>query len=112
MTIQTTELLELLFEATQLDLSYEVKEDKDGDYEIRFFELYTNDFSETLVIHKDKHTETEKYECKKGTASFYYLLDTFDAMLREKEEEKFKEQKRQELLARLTDEEKKLLGVK
>jgi hypothetical protein len=110
MTIQTTELLELLSEATQLGLSYKVKEDKDGDYEIYFVDLYTNNFSETLVI--NKHTETEKYEWKKGTASFNYLIDTFDAMLKQKEEEKFKEQKRQELLARLTNEEKDLLGVK
>ena len=110
MTIQTTELLELLSKATQLGLSYDVKEDKDGDYKIRFYELYTNNFDETIVINKD--IETEKDEWRKGTGSFGYLMETFDAMLKEKEEEKLKKQKRQELLARLTDEEKDLLGVK
>ena len=39
-------------------------------------------------------------------------MDTFVSMLKQKEEEKLKAQKRQELLARLTNEEKELLGVK
>jgi hypothetical protein len=38
-------------------------------------------------------------------------MDTFVDMLKQKEEEKLKAQKRQELLARLTTEELELLGV-
>jgi hypothetical protein len=40
------------------------------------------------------------------------MMDWFDVMLEEKLLEEIKERKRQELLARLTSEEKELLGVK
>jgi hypothetical protein len=39
-------------------------------------------------------------------------MNMLDEKLEEKRQEKIKEQKRQELLARLTSEEKELLGVK
>ena len=39
------------------------------------------------------------------------MIDTFVDMLSNKKEEKLKAQKRQEVLAKLTDEEKDLLGV-
>jgi hypothetical protein len=39
------------------------------------------------------------------------MMDVLDEMLEEKRQEKIKEQKRQELLARLTDEEKELLNL-
>lgn len=110
MTIKTTELLELLSKATQLGLSYDVKEDEDGDYKIRFYELYSNNFEETLVINNEN--TSEKWDYVKATCSFDYLMDTFVSMLKQKEEERIKEQKRQEVLAKLTDEEKSLLGVK
>jgi hypothetical protein len=38
-------------------------------------------------------------------------MDTFVDMLKQKEEEKLKAQKRQEVLARLTDEERELLNL-
>lgn len=110
MTIQTTELLELFTKATKLGLSYDVMEDKDGDYSIKFCEMYTNNFSETLVI--NKNCDSNAWDWGKGTGSFQYLMDTFIDMLKQKEEEKLKEQKRQELFSRLTDEEKELLGVR
>jgi hypothetical protein len=40
MTIKATELLKLFTKAKQLDLSVEVREDKDGDYVIRIFEMF------------------------------------------------------------------------
>ena len=107
MTIKTTDLLELLTYAGELDLSIFVKQDEDGDYVVKFYELYTNDFAETLVINKEGEVEW----CS-GDNSFDYLMDTFVDMLSNKKEEKLKAQKRQELLARLTNEEKELLGVK
>jgi hypothetical protein len=79
--IKTTDLLELLAKVGELDLSIFVKQDKDGNYVVKFYELYTNNFDERVIITKE-------------------------------EEEKLKEQKRKELLTRLTDEEKELLGVK
>ena len=108
MTIKITDLLELLAYAGELDLSIFVKQNKDGDYIVQFYELYTNKFAEHTIITK----EGENDWCNGGTCSFEYLMDTFVDMLKQKEEEKLKAQKRQEVLARLTNEEKELLGVK
>ena len=106
MIIKTTDLLELLAYAGELDLSIFVREDEEGNYVVKFYELYTSKFDERLVI----TTEGENDWCVSG-CSFEYLMDTFVGMLKQKEEEKLKAQKRQELLARLTNEEKELLGV-
>jgi hypothetical protein len=106
MTVSTTDLLELLAYAGELDLSIFVREDDDGDYIVKFYELYTNKFDEILVINKEGQVEW----CS-GDNTFDYLMDTFVDMLKQKEEEKLKEQKRQELLTRLTTEELELLGV-
>jgi len=109
MIIKTTDLLELLAYAGELDLSTFVRQDEDGNYVVKFYELYTNDFNETVVIKESKND----WDWSNGaTCSFEYLMDTFVDMLKQKEEEKLKSQKRQEVLAKLTDEELKLLGVK
>ena len=100
MTIKTTDLLDLLAYAGELDLSIFVKKDKDGDYVVKFYELYTNNFDEAIIINKEGEVEW----CNGDTCSFEYLMDTFVDMLS-------KAQKRQELLNRLTDEELELLGV-
>jgi hypothetical protein len=39
------------------------------------------------------------------------MMDVLDEMLEEKRQEEIKEQKRQELIAKLTDEEKELLNL-
>ena len=107
MTIQATELLKLFSKAKQLDLSVEVREDKDGDYVIRIFAMFSpKNFDETVVI-------TQKGESNwcKGDYHFDTMMSILDEMLEEKRQEEIKEQKRQELLARLTDEEKELLGL-
>ena len=106
MTVSTTELLELLAKAGELDLSIFVREDDDGDYIVKFYELYTNKFAEHIIITKECENDWNK-----GTCSCEYLMDTFVGMLKQKEEEKLKSQKRQELLNKLTDEELELLGV-
>ena len=109
MTIKITDLLDLLAYAGELDLSIFVKQDKDGDYVVKFYELYTNNFAETLVIKKEGENDWDW--CNGATCSFEYLMDTFVDMLKQKEEEKLKAQKRQEVLAKLTDEELELLGI-
>jgi hypothetical protein len=110
MTVSTTDLLELLAYAGELDLSIFVKQDKDGNYVVKFYELYINNFAETLVIKKEGEND---WDWRNGaTCSFEYLMDTFVDMLSKKEQEKIKAEKRKEVLARLTDEEKELLGVK
>ena len=105
MTIKITDLLDLLAYAGELDLSIFVREDEDGYYVLKFYELYTNNFDERVVINKEGESDHG------GTCSFEYLMDTFVDMLSEKKEEKFKAQKRQEALAKLTDEELELLGL-
>ena len=108
MTIKVTELLKLFTKAEKLDLSVAVREDKDGDYVIRIFAMFSpKNFDEKVVI-------TQKGESNWNKASYTIdgMMDVLDEKLEEKRQEKIKEQKRQELLARLTDEEKELLGVK
>ena len=108
MTIKATELLKLFTKAKQLDLSVEVREDKDGDYVVRIYEMFRPEkFEEKVVI-----TQKGESNWNKGCYSFDCMMDVLDGQLEEKRQEKIKEQKRQELLARLTDEERELLGVK
>ena len=107
MSIKATELLKLFTKAKQLDLSVEVRED-DGDYVIRIFEMFRPEgFDKTVFITQDGKTNWDR-----GIYSFDYMMDVLDGMLEEKEQEKIKAEKRKELIARLTDEEKELLGVK
>ncbi len=108
MTIKATELLKLFTKAKQLGLSVEVREDKDGDYVVRIYEMFRQEnFDEKMFI-------TQKGESNWNKASYTIdgMMDVLDEMLEEKRQEKIKEQKRQELLARLTDEEKELLNLK
>jgi hypothetical protein len=108
MSIKATELLKLFTKAKQLDLSVEVREDKEGDYVVRIYEMFRpQNFDEKAVI-----TQRGESDWNKGDYSFDFMMDVLDNMLEDKRQEEIKEQKRQELLARLTDEEKELLGVK
>jgi hypothetical protein len=108
MTIKATELLKLLSKAEKLDLTAGVCEDKDGDYVIRIYEMFRpENFDEKVVI-----TQKGESNWNKGCYSFDTMMDILDEKLEEQEQEKIKEQKRKELIARLTDEEKELLGVK
>jgi hypothetical protein len=105
--MKTTDLLELLAKAGQLDLSIFVKKDEEGDYIVKFYELYTSNFDVKIII--DKEGESDFYS---GGHTFVDMMGILDGMLREKEQEKIKAEKRKEVLAKLTDEEKELLGVK
>ncbi len=108
MTIKATEFLKLFTKAEKLDLSVEVCEDNDGDYVIRIYVMFRSEgFDEKVVI-----TQNGESNWNKGSYGFDAMMDWFDVMLEEKRQEEIKEQKRQELLARLTDFEKDLLGVK
>ena len=107
MTIRVTELLKLLSKAEKLDLSVVVREDKDKDYVIKIAEKWGDDFNENVII-----TQGGESNWNKGNYSFDTMMDILDEMLEEKLQKEIKEQKRKELIARLTDEEKELLGVK
>lgn len=108
MTIKVTELLQLLTKAKQLGFSINVHEDKDGDYVIRIFELFSpENFGETVVI-----TQEGEGTDIKGDLGFYDMMDVLDEELETKRRDELKAQKRQELIDRLTDEEKELLNLK
>jgi hypothetical protein len=107
MTIKATELLKLFSKAKQLGFSVEVREDKDGDYIVRIFEMFRpENFDETVFINQQGETNWDK-RCY----SFDYMMDVLDEKLEEKRQEEIKEQKRQELLAKLTPEERELLNL-
>jgi len=108
MTIKVTELLKLMSKANQLDLIVAVDEKNNGDYGIYIHEEYSflESFGEEVVI-----TQKGESDWNKGTYCFDAMMNVLDEKLEEKRQEEIKEQKRQELLARLTDEEKELLGV-
>ncbi len=108
MTIQLIELLQLFAKAQKLELSVEVREDIDRDYVIRIYEMFRPEkFEEKVFI-----TQNGGSNWNKGSYSFDAMMDVLDGMLEEKRQEKIKEEKRKELIARLTDEERELLGVK
>lgn len=106
MTIRVTELLKLLSKAEKLDLSVVVREDKDGDYVIKIAEKWGDDFNEKVII-----TQEGESNWNKGNYSFDTMMDILDEMLEEKEQERIKARKRQELIDKLTPEERELLGV-
>jgi cytochrome P450 len=107
MTIKVTELLKLLTKVEKLGLSVNVREDKAGDYVIRIYEMFRQEgFDEKVVISQNGESNWNK-----GSYGFDAMMDWFDVMLEEKRQEEIKAQKRQELIARLTDEEKELLGL-
>jgi hypothetical protein len=108
MTIKTTEFLKLVTKARQLGFSINVREDKDGDYVIRIFGmLRTENFDDYLIINQKGEST-----CDKGAYSFYAMMDVLDEELETKRRDELKAQKRQELIDRLTDEEKELLNLK
>ena len=110
MTIKATELLKLFTKAKQLGFSVEVREDKDGDYVIKIFKMFES--NREFEPYKVVITQKGESDWDKGDYSFDCMMDILDEQLEEKRQEEIKEQKRQELLARLTDEEKELLNLK
>jgi len=111
MTIKVTELLQLLTKVKKLGLSVNVREDKDGDYVIKIFNMF--EFDSKFEPYKVVITQEGESDWNKG--NFYYfdcMMDILDEMLEKQKQKEIKEQKRQALIASLTDEEKELLNLK
>jgi len=101
MTIQATELLKLFTKIEKLRWSVNVREDKDGDYVVHIYEMFRpEEFDEKVII-----TPKGESNWDKGYHSFDSMMDVLDEKLE-------KQLQRQELIARLTDEEKELLDLK
>jgi hypothetical protein len=108
MTIQATELLQLFAKANKLDLTVEVNEDKDGDYVIRIFEMFSpENFDKKVII-----TQEGESNWNKGEYIFDAMMGILNGLLEEQKQERIKAEKRKELIARLTPEERELLDLK
>jgi len=110
MTITATQVLEMLAKATKLHISYRVYED-DGEHFIQFeVDWYGDDYS---TYSYEKVRISNQNESRWGVCwNFDSFMTQLDDKLKEQEREKYKAEKRKELIAKLTDEEKELLNLK
>jgi hypothetical protein len=109
MTVQTTELLQLLTTATKLRMSYKVCEDEDGDYVICFSEVYSTNYNtQELELIITQSGESTRY---KGGYNYESMMCVFNMRLEEQEQERIKKEKRKELIATFTQEQRDLLGL-
>ena len=100
--VTTVDLLEFIAKAQKISPSVNV-EKVDGGYGIAIYcdwDNCDNFWSQSAFI-SDKGKSTELYE----------LSATIDTLVKIEEERENKHQRRQEVLSRLSDEEKELLGV-
>lgn len=108
MYIGTTELFEFLNKAQELNIFDYFGKTSLG-YEIVLFNDWQNNgnyYQKRVFITKKGKSIWEYGDCE-----FSEMNDILDKMLEEKEQKEIKKQKRKELIARLTDEEKELLGI-
>jgi hypothetical protein len=103
MNINVIYLLKLFTKVSQLDLNNEVKENTDGNYllHIRDFDI----FDEEIIITQEGNWDWD------NSRDYDTLMCDLDDRLEEKRQKKIKEEKRKELIAKLTPEEKELLGL-
>jgi hypothetical protein len=109
MTIKVTELLKLLTKVEKLGLSVNVREDKDGDYVIKIFKMFES--NREFEPYKVVITQKGESDWNKGNYCFDAMMDVLDEELEEQKQREIKEQKRQELIAKLTPEERELLNL-
>ena len=111
--ITTTEILEFLAKADKLSTYLNVTKrlwQGNGLYEIAIHcDWDDNDdfYTQTTSITEEGHSTWQNSDYE-----FYTMSSMLDHLVEKEEERRIKRQKREELLSRLTDEEKDLLGVK
>ena len=108
--ITTTELLDFLCKAQKLSPSGATFRQTDEGYKITLYCDWYDDgmYHKQSVFIDNKGNST----WDTGDYDFGTMSGILDEMVEREKQKKIKEQKRQELIARLTDEEKELLGVK
>ena len=112
-TITTTKLLDFLVKADKVSSHvYFTKRQWQGNglYEIAIntdWDDNKNFYTATTSITEDGHSTW-----KNSDYEFFTMDSVLDDLVEKEEERRIKRQKREELLSRLTDEEKELLGVK
>lgn len=108
--ITTTELLDFLCKAQKLSILDVTFRQTDEGYKITLRNDWYDDgkwSNKTVFIDNEGNSTWEK-----GDYDFCTMDSILDEMLVKQQEKEIKARKRQELIARLTDEEKELLGVK
>ena len=110
--ITTTQLLDFLVKAHKVSSDVRV---------VRAFIIGENGYKITVLAdwYNDDHfayqttfiTDEGKGKYKYGYEDFYTMSCMLDYLVEKEEEREMKRKKREELLSRLTDEEKELLGV-
>lgn len=109
MILTATDVLELLRKANVLNMSPIIAKHDDG-YFINLYYDWYDDYqphSNTVFVTNDNESTGDK-----GTYNFETMIDILNTKLEEQEQQQIKAQKRKELIARLTSEEKELLGIK
>jgi hypothetical protein len=106
MIVKTIELLDLFVKANKLGFSFDVYLDEDGNYVIKFYEQFTQNYNEKVII-----TPNSESDWNNSGTPFNCMVDEFDALLKAKEEKRIREVKRKELISTLTPEQRDLLGL-
>ena len=108
-SITTTQLLDFLVKADKVSTHVTFTK-QNGVYDISIHANWDDNnhfYTRTTCVSEDGQVGWELPE-----QSFLLIDEILDELVKEKEEREMKRQKREELLSRLTDEEKELLGVK
>lgn len=107
--ITTIELLDFLVKAQKLSIQPSFNQIEDGYYINLYYSWYNdNDFSgQTVFISNEGESDWQK-----GDYDFDSMNAILDKKLQEQLQKEIKAQKRKELIARLSDEEKELLDLK
>ena len=111
--IETTELLEFLTKAQKLSPFGVTIKQTDKGYKITLYLDWNDDgnnYKQSIFITNEGESTWDNGE--DYFVDFYTMNDILDGKLEERKQKEIKAQKRKELIARLSDEEKDLLGVK
>ena len=109
--ITATELLDFLTKAQRVSTVGATFRQTDEGYKITLYCDWHDDgnnYKQSVFI----DNEGESTWDNGGDYDFYTMNNILDEMVEEQKQKEIKAQKRKELIARLTDEEKELLGVK
>ena len=116
-TITTTQLLDFLAKAHEVSSHVTVNKVSrycNGEYVDYFYGIAVNcdwDDGNHFYSQNTAITTEGKSNPEDGDYEFFTMNSMLDSLVEREKEKEMKRQKRQELLSRLTDEEKELLGV-
>ena len=113
MIITATQVLEMLTKAGKLGIHYDVYEiDEEHEHCIQFSVCWYADEFKTYSLEKVFITKEDEscYEPQGWEFSTFMIM--LDEKLEEQEQENIKKEKRKELIASLTEEQRELLGLK